>query len=66
MSLETVAAAINRLADAEFQRASIEKKQLRCQEDALGIQLELLELQKVNFRVTQQLEEALRQRSAVI
>jgi hypothetical protein len=53
------AQAINRLADAEFQRASIEKKQLRVAEQALEIQRALLEMQAVNLAVTRQLESAL-------
>ena len=58
------AKALNRIADAEFQRASIEKKQLRVQEEALEIQKALLELQMVNLGVTRQLEAALAEQAA--
>ena len=59
MMSDAVAAAVNRLADAQFQRASIEKKQLRVQEESLEVQKALLELQMVNLSVTRQLESAL-------
>lgn len=51
-----IALAINRLADAEFQRASIEKKQLRVQEEQLELNKALLEMQAVNLAVSRQLE----------
>lgn len=61
---EEAAKALNRIADAEFQRASIEKKQLRVQEEALSVQKALLELQMVNLSVTRQLEAALADQAA--
>lgn len=56
---DEVAKALNRIADAEFQRASIEKKQLRVSEESLELQKGLFELQAVNLAVTRQLEGAL-------
>lgn len=56
--------ALNRIADAIFQRAAIEKKQLRLQEEHLDIQKALLELQMRNLAVTAHLEAALAEQAA--
>lgn len=61
---DEAAKALNRIADAIFQRASIEKKQLRVNEEALEIQKGLLELQMRNLAVTAQLEAALAAQAA--
>ena len=61
---DSVAKAINRLADAQFQTAKAHQKHNKLIEAQVAISEEMLTIQRTNLRVTQHLEAQLAEQAA--
>ena len=61
---ESIAKAINRLADAQFQTAKAHQKHNKLVERQVQVSEEMLEMQRTNLRVTQHLEAQLAEQAA--
>lgn len=54
---EEMVAAVNRLADSQFEQAKAMRRSAKAQESAVLISNQMMEMQKANLAVTSQLEQ---------